>query len=134
MGTTRRGFIAGVAALCIGCSSSTAPDGSGLEGYWDWVSAFGGIAGTEISPTTVGYTMAVEFAGDRVIVFRDGAVHRQTTMEVRTDAAGVTGTLVYADEVFGWPEHTFELRDGNTLMLVDPCCDGFAYTFARGRR
>ncbi len=127
----RRALIAGTAAFLIGCSSSTGPEGSGLEGYWDWVRSFGGIAGTEVTPASAGYTMAIELAGDQMIVYRDGAVRSRTTIEVRTDAAGLTGTIAYADPVFGWPEQTFELQDRNTLLLADGCCDGFVYTFVR---
>ena len=121
-------------AMCLlpACSSTTAPVAHAIEGHWTWIRAFGGIAGMEMTPQTAGYTMAIEFQGERARVLRNDTLFSETTVEIRdADASGRRGTVLYRDPVLGWPEQEFRLDVADTLTLTDGCCDGFVYTFAR---
>ena len=128
------GAALSVVLLVGGCSQSTAPELDLLDGRWLWVDATGGIAGMTITPASVGYTMTVEYSsqpgGPALFrVLRDGQLFSETTVERFGE---LKGTLRYRDPVLGWPEQEFELRGADTLLLVDGCCDGFAYRFERG--
>ena len=125
-------------SLAAGCSQSTNPDLDSLDGRWSWVSATGGIAGTTITPSSVGYTMTIEYDSQgvgvpaRFVVLRNGQLFAETTVERSGLPNAASGTLRYRDPVLGWPEQEFQLTS-DTLFLADGCCDGFSYRFKRAQ-
>lgn len=136
----RRIVLIVVLWMSAGCGSDPAgSDGRTIEslfGSWDWVSANGGIAGGFRTPLTEGFTMRIEFTEpDRLELFRNGELVTSTVfevLEVQRNGDLVTGGRIrHANLVLGWMEHTvgFDIEGG--LILTDPCCDGFTYSWTR---
>ncbi len=107
-----------------------------LFGQWEWVEAVGGIAGSVITPDTEGFTMRLVITRpNRIELFRDGVSERVASFELlpAQDLVDefVSHRLRYSDPIFGFEEQAvgFDLEGG--LVLIDPCCDGFVYTWTR---
>ena len=129
--------VAMAAAWMMACSGNpTAVEIDRLEGSWAWESASGGIAGRTVTPATQGYTMEVRFlAGGKAELYRNDTL--TTSANFRLDLGEKGGSFVGRDVVRfdqsllgGWEEMGVELT-GSSLLLVDGCCDGYAYSFHR---
>lgn len=98
-------IIGGLAALVAltGCGAgATAPEElEELAGSWRWLNAVGGIAGQTRTPASTGETMTLRFLEGDSVELK-----RNGELAVATVSA-------------------------DTLILVDPCCDGFTYRFLR---
>ena len=123
-------------ALVAACGGSpTSVDVGQIEGRWEWRSASGGIAGRTITPQTEGYTMELRVADDEVALYRNGAL--QTTARYRLELGRAGGSFAGKDVVhftpplFGWEEMGLQLSGAGELVLVDGCCDGYAYSWVR---
>lgn len=107
-----------------------------LFGTWQWVEAEGGIAGSVITPETEGFTMRLVITRpNRIELFRDGVSERVTSFELlpAEDLVDefVSPRLRYSDPIFGFAEQEVGFDLEGRLVLIDPCCDGFAYTWTR---
>ena len=120
----RFGVLAAVCgALLSGCSSPVEPPPDSLFGVWEWVRAEGGIAGVTLTPETEGFTRQLRIARpDRIQLDRDGVAEVVTRFEL------ISPQLRYDEPILGQEEHELTLSEGE-LVLTDPCCDGFAYTW-----
>ena len=120
----RFGVLAAVCgALLSGCSSPVEPPPDSLFGVWEWVRAEGGIAGVTLTPETEGYTLQLRITRpDRIQLDRDGVAEVVTRFEL------ISPQLRYDEPILGQEEHELTLSEGE-LVLTDPCCDGFAYTW-----
>ncbi len=127
----RFGVLAAVCgALLSGCSSPVEPPPDSLFGVWEWVRAEGGIAGVTLTPETEGYTLQLRITRpDRIQLDRDGVVEVVTRFElIPSSGTGFPQRLRYDEPILGQEEHELRLSEGE-LILTDPCCDGFAYTW-----
>ena len=107
-----------------------------LFGTWEWVEAEGGIAGSVITPETEGFTMRLVITRpNRIELFRDGVSERVASFELlpAQDLVDefVSPRLRYSDPIFGFAEQEVGFDLEGRLVLIDPCCDGFAYTWTR---
>ncbi len=125
-----------VAATACGSNPVEPTVEARLFGTWEWVEAEGGIAGSVITPETEGFTMRLVITRpNRIELFRDGVSERVTSFEFlpAQDLVDlfVSPRLRYSDPIFGFEEQAvgFDLEGG--LVLIDPCCDGFVYTWTR---
>jgi hypothetical protein len=122
----RFGVLAAVCgALLAGCSSPVEPPPDSLFGVWEWVRAEGGIGGVTLTPETEGYTLQLRIARpDRIQLDRGGVAEVVTRFELIPSPQ----RLRYDEPILGQEEHGLTLSEGE-LILTDPCCDGFAYTW-----
>jgi hypothetical protein len=119
---------AALAATVTGCSDPVEPPPDGLFGVWEWVRAEGGVGGVTLTPATEGYTLQLRISRpDRIQLDRDGVAQIVTSFEM-TSPLG-TDRLRYGEPVLGQPDHQLYFSDG-MLVLTDPCCDGFTWTWA----
>ena len=123
-----------VSALLPACSST--PTEPTLEdllfGSWEWVRAEGGIAGITITPESEGFTMVLRITRpDRIELSRDGATEVDTRFEFipAQDLVDISvpARLRYEEPILGREEQDVGFRLDGELVLIDPCCDGFAY-------
>lgn len=115
----------------LGCGEITAPDvDRGILGRWTWVESTGGIAGITQTPSSTGETRSLRFDGSVVETFRDGQLLRTDAYSIRrtTDREGFE--IVYQGSAAAFPSQDVDLQD-HTLVLVDPCCDGFTSRYQR---
>ena len=113
-------------ALLLGCSSLVEPPPDSLFGVWEWVRAEGGIAGGIRTPETDGFTLQLRITRpDRIQLERDGVAEVVTRFELIPSSPP---RLRYDEPILGHEEQTLTLSEGG-LILTDPCCDGFAYTW-----
>ena len=126
----RFGVLAAVCgALLSGCSSPVEPPPDSLFGVWEWVRAEGGIAGVTLTPETEGYTLQLRITRpDRIQLDRDGVAEVVTRFELIPSSGTDFPRLRYDEPILGQEEHELTLSEGE-LVLTDPCCDGFAYTW-----
>ncbi len=102
-----------------------------LDGSWTWVESSGGIAGGTRTPASTCETMSLRFLGtDSVEVIRNGAVQGATTYRLRSSDGGATTVIDYAQGIFGFDSQELSLTL-DVLLLIDGCCDGYAYRFER---
>jgi hypothetical protein len=113
-------------------ASSFGPDSTTLAGDWVWVESSGGIAGWTLSPASEGYEMTLRFSDlvREVELFRDGTSQARTTYAYAFDGDG-SARLLFEQPLFGFESARVEIQRGDTLVLVDPCCDGFARRWVR---
>ncbi len=119
-------------ALLSSCSSPVEPVPDGLFGAWEWIRAEGGIAGVTITPESEGFTLTLRITRpDRIELSRNGEAEVSTRFEL-LPASGTDfpfpPRLRYDEPILGRDEQELRLSDGE-LVLTDPCCDGFAYTW-----
>ncbi len=129
----RFGVLAAVCgALLSGCSSPVEPPPDSLFGVWEWVRAEGGIGGVTLTPETEGFTRQLRIARpDRIQLDRDGVAEVVTRFELIPSSGTdfpFPPRLRYDEPILGQEEHELRLSEGE-LILTDPCCDGFAYTW-----
>ncbi|HIF56033.1 MAG: hypothetical protein ABGY10_00425 [bacterium] len=118
--------IAGIAA----CSNPTVPIADRLSGSWLWVESWGGITGQVRTPSSTGETMSLRFfEPDRIELSRNGSLAGKTTYLIDH----FTGSMVisYDEPIFGFSSQSIRFDGEETLILTDPCCDGFTYRFRR---
>lgn len=126
--------LAGMGAFFGACSTSSGPDAEPLIGDWEWVRSTGGIAGLTLTPASEGYTVVLRFASDgRAEWWRDGVLTQSTTYQIVRDTTGgnEAWTVTYAAPLSGFAEQRATFPSANTLVLTDPCCDGFEFEFQR---
>jgi hypothetical protein len=119
-------------AALSACSTPVEPPPDSLFGVWEWVRADGGIAGVTLTPETEGFTLQLRITRpDRIQLDRDGV----TEIVTRFELIPSSGTdfpfpprLRYEEPILGQEEQELRLSEGE-LVLTDPCCDGFAYTW-----
>jgi len=101
-------------------------------GSWVWIESSGGIAGVTLTPASTGETMAIDFtAGGEARLSRNGTIER--TVDFDTSPGAEKGSLVvsYGEPLWGFDTQTATFPDSATLVLTDPCCDGFTYRYVR---
>ena len=122
-----------LAVMCaMACSNAIAPTTQQLlEGDWTWVESSGGITGGTRTPASTGETLSLRFLGsDSVEVTRNGASQGATTYQLRSTDSGATTFIDYAQGILGFDSQELSLTL-DILLLIDGCCDGFAYRFER---
>ncbi len=126
----RFGVLAAVCgALLPGCSSPVEPPPDSLFGVWEWVRAEGGVAGVTLTPETEGFTLQLRITRpDSIQLDRDGVAEIVTRFELIPSSGTDFPRLRYDEPILGQEEHELRLSEGE-LILTDPCCDGFAYTW-----
>jgi hypothetical protein len=125
------GLTAVCGALLSGCSSPVEPPPDSLFGVWEWVRAEGGVAGVTLTPETEGYTLQLKITRpDRIQLDRDGVAEVVTRFELIPSSGTDFPWLRYDEPILGQDEQELRLSEGE-LILTDPCCDGFAYTWHR---
>ena len=122
----------GCLALLSNCSSPVEPIPDSLFGAWEWVRAEGGIAGVTITPESEGFTMTLRITRpDRIEWSRNGELEVATRFEL-LPASGTDfpfpPRLRYDEPILGQEEQELRLSE-DELVLTDPCCDGFSYTW-----
>ena len=123
-----------VAALLVGCSTVTTQVelADRLVGEWAWLDATGGIAGVTRTPSTEGYDQSLRFyESEEVELFRDGVSQARTDFTYFVGDDGGSDNIGYAVGLFGFESSGVELIPGDTLLLIDPCCDGFVRRWVR---
>ena len=121
-----------VVVAAAGCSDPVAPTTAELlAGSWTWVESTGGIAGGTRTPASTGETMSLRFLGtDSVELTRNGVLEGATTYRLLSSDDGGTTVIEYAEPLFGFDSQALTVGD-DVLVLIDDCCDGFAYRFER---
>lgn len=126
--------VAFAAAAVAGCTSATGLSEDPIVGDWAWVRSTGGIAGVTQTPATEGYSVTLRFtsAGEAEWV-QDGTLRQRTTYQVAIKSEGGTPVWVvtYAQPLFGFEQQDATFPTSRTLVLTDPCCDGFVSEFVR---
>lgn len=103
-----------------------------LVGDWLWLDAAGGIAGVTRTPTTEGYDQSLRFyESQEVELFRDGISQARTDFTYFVTDDGGSDNIGYGQGLFGFPSSGVALIPGDTLLLIDPCCDGFVRRWVR---
>ena len=124
----------GILALVgpMACSDAIAPTTQELlEGEWTWVESSGGIAGGTRTPASTRETMSLRFLGtDSVEVIRNGALQGAATYQLRSSDGGAMTVIDYTQAIFGFDSQQLSLTL-DVLLLIDGCCDGYAYRFQR---
>ena len=64
-------------------------------------------------------------------LLRNGELERVVEFRVRPSREGAGLALSYEEPLMGFETQTATFPDDETLVLVDPCCDGFVYRFTR---
>jgi hypothetical protein len=106
-----------------------------LLGSWEWLEATGGFAGGTRTPESTGETMSLRFRDDdSVMVVKDGEPFAVAGFAL--GAAGRDGekgalSVTYDPPIFGFESQMARFLTLDTLVLTDPCCDGFVYRFVR---
>jgi hypothetical protein len=69
------------------------------------------------------------FKPDRIELSRNGSLAGKTTYLIDH----FTGSMVisYDEPIFGFSSQSIRFDEEETLILTDPCCDGFTYRFRR---
>lgn len=118
----------------MACSETVAPTTQELlEGNWTWVESSGGIAGRTQTPSSTGETMSLRFLGtDSVEVTRNGALRGATTYQLQLSDDGGMTVIHYAQGIFGFDSQELDLTL-DVLLLIDGCCDGYAFRFERAQ-
>ena len=102
-----------------------------LDGSWTWVESSGGITGGTFTPASTGETMTLRFLGaDSIELSRNGVPAGATTYQLLLQDDGDTTFIEYAQSLFGFTSQQLFVGE-EELILLDGCCDGFAYTFER---
>ena len=134
----RAGMLAVLIAAPTACGSNPVEPTveARLFGTWEWVEAEGGIAGSVITPETEGFTRRLLITRpNRIELFRNGVSERVASFELlpAQDLVDefVSPRLRYSDPIFGFEEQEVGFDLEGRLILIDPCCDGFAYTWTR---
>ncbi len=118
------------------CGSPTAPEQEPLVGDWQWVQSSGGIAGLTLTPQSEGYEVLLRFtAAGQAEWWKDGVLTDQTGYETEATktSSGADGWMVrYERPLWGFGQQEVSFPTSTTLILTDPCCDGFMFEFRRG--
>ena len=64
-------------------------------------------------------------------LFRDGVSQVRTTVTYFASDGGGTDNIAYEPALFGLESSEVSLVPGDTLLLIDPCCDGFVRRWVR---
>ncbi len=109
-----------------------------IVGTWEWVRAEGGIANIVQTPETAGFTRRLIISPpNQVELLRDGVTEVATTFDFLPSQDPVDESmparLRYAVPILGFGEQTVGFDVEGRLVLLDPCCDGFRYTWSQVR-
>jgi hypothetical protein len=103
-----------------------------LVGEWLWLDSTGGAVGETRTPTSEGYEQTLRFSElGEVELFRDGVSQARTGFTRSVGHDGGSENIQYDEPLFGFTSSTVELIPGDTLLLIDPCCDGFIRRWVR---
>lgn len=117
----------------MGCGEITAPDiGEGIIGRWTWVESTGGIAGLTRTPASTGETRSLRFDGSFAESFRDGELQRRDGYSLNRIGGTEGFQIIYHGPLAPFASQAVELR-ADTLVLIDPCCDGFTSRYERSK-
>lgn len=124
----------GVVAAC-GTDSPTEPGGL-FTGTWVWVSSVGGVAAQERTPVTEGVAIRLDYDGQRVRAFQNGALVSQTdysAVELPTAGPLPVYSIEYDPPLAAFPfdvldEHTVRRIAPSVVRFDDPCCDRWSHT------
>ena len=120
-------FLAGCSTLSTGVELTDR-----LVGDWAWLDATGGIAGVTRTPASEGYDQSLRFYESREVeLFRDGVSQARTDFTYLVTDDGGADNIGYGQALFGFASSGVELIAGDTLLLIDPCCDGFVRRWVR---
>ena len=115
-----------------GCGLTEPEIADQLVGDWLWLDATGGIAGVTRTPASEGYDQSLRFYESREVeLFRDGVSQARTDFNYFVGPEGGSDNIGYGQALFGFPSSGVELIPGDTLLLIDPCCDGFVRRWVR---
>jgi hypothetical protein len=119
-------------ALACGFGATEPEVQEDIVGVWVWVSSTGGIAGTTRTPATEGFTQTLRIAADgEVELFRDGVSEVRTSYTFFVGPEGSSTHLAFAEPLFDFDSAIVGVTPGDTLVLIDPCCDGFERRWVR---
>lgn len=108
-----------------------------LVGEWTWVQSTGSIAGITVSPESSGKTMSIQFTAEDVFnKFVDGEEVYTSPFVVEENTIQYTTLALFESVGLGFDhqvEQQFEFREGNILVLTDPCCDNFTFQFVKAQ-
>lgn len=103
-----------------------------LVGTWLWLDSSGGVSGTTITPASAGYELTLRFsASDEVELLRDGTSQARTRFTHFFGDDRQSDHIRYDEPLFGFESAGVVLIEGDTLLLIDPCCDGFTRRWVR---
>ncbi len=120
--------LAGVAA----CDNPLGPTPQELlEGDWTWVQSIGGIAGETRTPASTGESMRLRFRDPNTVEWtRNGVLEHATTYQIFAIDDSGNRIIEYSEPLMGSESQTLSVGE-DLLVLIDDCCDRFAYTFER---
>jgi hypothetical protein len=112
-----------------GCSLMET-DQDDVNGKWEWVYSYGGIAGQTLSPETEGHRQQLIFYGGRYyILARDGETLRKGLYYYSEPKIGGRKRSAIEFESDNWK--TFYEISNDTLFLSPNCRDCFFDTYVR---
>ncbi|WP_430967337.1 hypothetical protein [Spongiimicrobium sp. 2-473A-2-J] len=141
----KKSYIVILALLLSSCSNGDDNSQEGTEtgtvtelvGEWTWVQSTGSIAGITVTPESSGKTMRIEFTEENVFnKFVDGVEVYTSPFVIDEDNIQYTTLALFESVGLGFDhqvEQQFQFREGNTLVLTDPCCDNFTFQFVKAQ-
>lgn len=132
--------LALLAALAGGCERELAAPVDEFAGTWRWVVSEGGIAGRQYDPTSVGFTVTLEFdLNGTVRGFRDDdlvATASYTALQrLSLSTTGPEWEVTYDPPLSGvfdftsLDEHTVQFLNKGVVRFTEPCCDRYVHVF-----
>ena len=97
------------------------------EGTWLWIKSIGGFGGWTITPETEGYNIMLLINENSYTEFRNCTITHQMSYTIIIDS--LYGTYGYLDLDPGG-HLGVEVR-GDSLQLIEPCCDGYDHYYKR---
>jgi len=116
-----------------GCKKSECSEYSQLYHTWEWVQSSGGIAGELRTPTSAGYTQAVDFdENGSYTIYRNNLVFRSGTYTI-TSAISSLDQQEYDMVLFddGTPPQAITRLNDHELTLREECVDCFIHRYRR---
>ena len=122
-----------LAMSLTGCGPTEPEIADQLVGDWLWLDATGGIAGVDADSRPARGTTRVcaSTSLGKWSCFRDGVSQARTDFTYFVGPDGGSDNIGYGQGLFGFPSSGVELIPGDTLLLIDPCCDGFVRRWVR---
>lgn len=124
-------FILTAVVIGIHCTQPVGPSALALVGTWDWLESMGGIAGSKITPKSVGYTKRIRFT--LMSIYEEYVDGKRTFRGMYRLKKKIMWDERSVDilEVPGKDDQFIRFTSRDTLILADNFADGWQKTFVR---